>query len=635
MQALVWLGRGVHVAAVLSVFGALLVRTLVAPPALADADLETRQLVERRLARLAWIGTLLALISGAIWLAIETADMAEASTLGQVLAGLLPVAQQTRFGRLLLLRIGLLLVAVLCLGSGHSQTRSIITCIPSGASVATQAWMGHAAAIGGAAGFEVATTETLHLLAAAAWLGGLVPLLLTIRTLAPAQAAIAARRFSPLGMASVLILAATAPVQGAALIGSIPAMIGTAYGRIDLFKLLVFALLIAIALVNRLRFTEALVGPHPRGAHRRLGASIAFEAALGLIVVLAAGLMASQLPGIHASPRWPFAMRPSLVSLSDPALRREVVIGLVAAGIGVAAVAVAIFWRRGRWLLFGAGALAMIVGLQHARPMLIPTYPTTFYRSPTGFSALSIANGARIFAARCAACHGPSGQGNGPLAGALPVRPADLTAAHFRAHTEGDLFWFATEGFTASNGSVAMPGFARVLSENERWNVIDFLLANNAGATVRTSGAWATPVAAPDFAARCAEARLLLLSDLRGQVVRLIAETEAVAGVEPTRGGANPTTLLLFRDMGHRVRGNACIADAPPVWAAYSLVAGLAPENLGGSEFLVDANGWLRGYWRSAHASGLGDPNALEAKIREIRAHPLPLESSSTGGHVH
>ena len=54
----------------------------------------------------------------------------------------------------------------------------------------------------------------LHLTAAGAWLGGLLPLLIVVRE-APLDAAhLAAQRFSTLGTISVGVLAATALLQG-------------------------------------------------------------------------------------------------------------------------------------------------------------------------------------------------------------------------------------------------------------------------------------------------------------------------------------------------------------------------------------------------------------------------------------
>ena len=44
------------------------------------------------------------------------------------------------------------------------------------------------------------------------------------------------------------------------------------------------------------------------------------------------------------------------------------------------------------------------------------------------------ANGARLYADYCAACHGPTGKGDGPGAEGLKPRPADLTRLAARNH---------------------------------------------------------------------------------------------------------------------------------------------------------------------------------------------------------
>jgi mono/diheme cytochrome c family protein len=43
-------------------------------------------------------------------------------------------------------------------------------------------------------------------------------------------------------------------------------------------------------------------------------------------------------------------------------------------------------------------------------------------------AAQDAAQGAALFAANCAACHGAAAEGNGPMAEVLEVQPADLTA---------------------------------------------------------------------------------------------------------------------------------------------------------------------------------------------------------------
>ena len=43
-------------------------------------------------------------------------------------------------------------------------------------------------------------------------------------------------------------------------------------------------------------------------------------------------------------------------------------------------------------------------------------------------AAQDVARGAELFAGHCAACHGATAQGDGPMAAVLAVRPPDLTA---------------------------------------------------------------------------------------------------------------------------------------------------------------------------------------------------------------
>src|SRR5262249_56858630 len=65
-------------------------------------------------------------------------------------------------------------------------------------------------------------------------------------------------RFSTLGLISVGLLIATGIVNGWILAGSVPALIGTGYGRLLLAKVALFFAMVAVAAVNRLRLTPRL-----------------------------------------------------------------------------------------------------------------------------------------------------------------------------------------------------------------------------------------------------------------------------------------------------------------------------------------------------------------------------------------
>jgi len=88
--------------------------------------------------------------------------------------------------------------------------------------------------------------------------------------------------------------------------------------------------------------------------------------------------------------------------------------------------------------------------------------------------------GKAIYQQRCAYCHGADGKGTGPLADRLEHKPADLTNNFHTAPGKGDayLFWRITEGGTAEpfrSQKSAMPAFAMVLDESQRWDVLTYV----------------------------------------------------------------------------------------------------------------------------------------------------------------
>src|SRR5206468_5264142 len=81
----------------------------------------------------------------------------------------------------------------------------------------------------------------------------------------------------------------------------------------------------------------------------------------------------------------------------------------------------------------------------------------------------------------------------------LRQRPADLRASHTAQHTAGDLFWWISRGFPRAE----MPAFGDRLSEEERWDLVNFLRALSSAYAARTLGPSVEPerswLIAPDF----------------------------------------------------------------------------------------------------------------------------------------
>jgi putative copper export protein len=292
--------RAVALAALMTLFGTLLLDRVVAGPVLDAMQPAVAAPSRRRLLRLAWAAWAVSVPAVLLWSAMQTASLAETGSVRATLALLPHVLTHTQFGALIRLRLALLAATGLALAVPRGWSRVVAT-LGAGLAVAVQAGHLHALAMWSGPS-PLLTVETLHVLAAGAWLGALPALLLVVRTSPVMIASTVARRFSPLGMACVFLLAMTAAAQGVVLVGSFPALVGTAHGITCLVKLAIFALLVALAARNRWRLVPQLLGGDPAAARWALAGSIARATVAGALVVLLAALLSALAPGIDALP---------------------------------------------------------------------------------------------------------------------------------------------------------------------------------------------------------------------------------------------------------------------------------------------------------------------------------------------
>jgi mono/diheme cytochrome c family protein len=124
---------------------------------------------------------------------------------------------------------------------------------------------------------------------------------------------------------------------------------------------------------------------------------------------------------------------------------------------------------------------------QHFHAPIPPAYASAHLPARVWTDPKMLARGKEIFAARCAVCHGESGDGKGPGGAALAPWPADLTDARMVAEMPGNYwFWRVSEGGLVepfrSLGS-AMPAWKHELSVADRWAVIAYAhtLSGHAG----------------------------------------------------------------------------------------------------------------------------------------------------------
>ena len=91
-------------------------------------------------------------------------------------------------------------------------------------------------------------------------------------------------------------------------------------------------------------------------------------------------------------------------------------------------------------------------------------------KNPIKDKAASASRGEILFVNNCAKCHGLSGNGYGTVAHGFTTWPRQLwTWNNTGPETDGYLFWFIT------NGRSDMPPWGLILSENNRWDLINYI----------------------------------------------------------------------------------------------------------------------------------------------------------------
>ena len=297
--------RAIHFAATAITAGVLIFRTLVAEPALRSAA-AARAVVMAQIVRTAWTGLAITMASGVIWVLLQAAAMSDLpfreAMSGDILS---TVLTETQFGMVSELRLALAIVLATCLFFNRLQ----LALISGLGLVAGIAWTGHAGSDADWSNLHL-TADVLHLVAAAAWLGGLVPLTLllsqALRNEADPWASLASqavRRFSMLGIVSVGTITATGIVNGWILVGSFKALVVTEYGRLLMLKISLFAVMLVYAAINRFWLTPDLAPPSDKEARlkamRRLTRNSAIEIALGLIIFAIVGVLGTLHPAAH------------------------------------------------------------------------------------------------------------------------------------------------------------------------------------------------------------------------------------------------------------------------------------------------------------------------------------------------
>jgi copper resistance protein D len=225
------------------------------------------------------------------------------------------IIEETDFGRVWIVRLWLasaLLVVASAAWRWPSAGLRMLGLVLAGGLLVTVALTGHAQIESGLAGLLHRAADAIHLLAAATWIGALLPLLLLMARSAPGQVverpeAVARRLqgFHALGLTAVLLLLATGLINSWFLVGNVNGLVTTPYGWVLLVKFSFFAAMVGMAADNRLRLVpqlnrELAAGRDPQSVLQRLRGHVRGELILGIIVLLAVAVLGVMAPAHDA-----------------------------------------------------------------------------------------------------------------------------------------------------------------------------------------------------------------------------------------------------------------------------------------------------------------------------------------------
>ncbi len=288
----------------------------------------------RRIGRLLWTSWIVLFGSTLLGIAIQGVYAAALPLTDIVRPTLVNAVLHTRFGKIELLRLVLLIAFVPVLlgiqGRIGGRERRWAWVVPAEVALGiglllTPGLAGHASS-GSQAGLGLAL-DVLHLGAAAVWLGGLA-LLATVLVKAdtgvdqPRDPAMVTLKVSSFAFTAVVVVVATGTVQAIRQVGSFDALVHTAYGRTLLVKIGLVVLLIGVGAMSRRivhgswglprtarrSAPEAVTAGHPksgddgwRDEHRNLRRSVLVEVGIALVVLLVTALLVNAVPAKQAA----------------------------------------------------------------------------------------------------------------------------------------------------------------------------------------------------------------------------------------------------------------------------------------------------------------------------------------------
>ena len=212
--------RAVHFAATSMIAGSIIFDTFLAKPIL------RRHFITLQGGKdwASWVYLALAVVSGGIWLLLQAASMS-GMPLNEALTTdvLSTIVKETQFGEVITIRAGLVVCLAVCLVFRRAMAAQWLGLAAAVGFAGSLAWTGHAGATVGPMGYLHLAADVLHVLATAAWIGGLASLIKFLRNSELLDniwlGYDAVDRFSILGIVCVATLTFTGLVNATVLVG--------------------------------------------------------------------------------------------------------------------------------------------------------------------------------------------------------------------------------------------------------------------------------------------------------------------------------------------------------------------------------------------------------------------------------
>jgi copper transport protein len=278
--------------AVLTVIGAVVFRSAVlsrsswSAAVAADAGDRARRLAQGALA--------LAAVAALTRLAAE-ASLMPSSPVG--MRTMWEVARDTRWGHGWLVGAAGIVVAALGFTAWRSSAGMFLAAVGAVALALSQSLTGHAAADSGSLVLSVGA-DVVHLLATGAWIGGLVSVVLSgLPALRrheeadrPAPGSSLVRAYHDVALPSVIVVGLTGIANAWLRVGTLPALVGSAYGRVLIVKLLLFVVLGSFGYYH---WRTAVAPQWAAGSAERFQRTAYLELFVGALVLVATALLVS------------------------------------------------------------------------------------------------------------------------------------------------------------------------------------------------------------------------------------------------------------------------------------------------------------------------------------------------------